>query len=65
MDWAGLMRVAFKVAGLSPDAFWKLTPAEFLVTLGLEASSPPLTRARLGELARAYPDVNKGKTNGL
>ncbi|MCF8511530.1 MAG: phage tail assembly chaperone [Rhodobacteraceae bacterium] len=32
--------------------------------LGAEATIPPLTRARLEELAAAYPDQGKGKKNG-
>lgn len=56
MDWPGLMRLGLRELGLSPAEFWALTPAELLVKLGLEAGRPALTRARLEELARAYPD---------
>lgn len=58
MDWPGLMRLGLRELGLSPTEFWALTPAELLVKLGLEASRPGLTRARLNELARAYPDTS-------
>lgn len=57
MDWPGLMRLGLRHLRLHPDTFWALTPAELLVMLGLEAGAPALTRARLEELARAYPDA--------
>ncbi len=55
-DWAGLMRLGLHGLGLKPAEFWGLTPMELLVMLGREASSAPLGRARLEELARAFPD---------
>lgn len=56
MDWPGLMRLGLRELHLRPAEFWQLTPAELLVMLGLDASRPALTRARLAELVRAYPD---------
>ncbi|MGQ0565947.1 MAG: rcc01693 family protein [Gemmobacter sp.] len=56
IDWAGLMRAGLLGLGLSPAEFWRLTPVELRVMLGLEAGAAPLTRARLDELARAFPD---------
>ncbi len=56
MDWAGLMRLGIRELRLTPDVFWRLTPVELLVMLGAEAMPPALTRARLDELAQAYPD---------
>ena len=41
---------------LQPAQFWALTPAELLLMLGLDGARPPMARARLEELARAYPD---------
>lgn len=64
IDWAGLMKVGLHGLRLTPDAFWRLTPAELRVMLGADASAAPLTRARLDELARAFPDVKKGAEDG-
>ncbi|MDJ0859374.1 MAG: phage tail assembly chaperone [Dinoroseobacter sp.] len=57
LDWPGLMRVGLKELGLSPGAFWALTPVELMILLGVdESSDAPLGRARLEELIRAFPD---------
>ncbi|WP_277750068.1 rcc01693 family protein [Falsirhodobacter deserti] len=56
IDWAGLMRAGLHGLGLHPDAFWRLTPNELRMMLGAEQAAP-LSRARLEELARAFPDV--------
>ena len=64
MDWTGLLRLGLGVLRLRPDEFWALTPVELLVMLGAEGGAPPLTRARLEELARAYPD-RKGASDEL
>ncbi|PID37128.1 MAG: hypothetical protein CR993_01685 [Rhodobacterales bacterium] len=55
-DWPGLVRLGLKGLGLRPREFWALTPAELMVLLGLEGGGSPLGRARLEELARAFPD---------
>lgn len=55
-DWAAWMRAGMRGAGLSPEAFWRLTPVELLILLGIEAGPAPFTRARLAELERAFPD---------
>ncbi len=55
-DWAALMRAGMRGAGLSPEAFWRLTPVELLILLGLEIGAAPLTRTRLRELSALYPD---------
>jgi uncharacterized phage protein (TIGR02216 family) len=60
IDWAGLMRAGILGLGLAPEDFWRLTPVELRLKLGLEAGAAPLTRARLDELARAFPDVKGG-----
>ena len=54
-DWPGLMRAGLHGLGLQPDQFWRLTPVELRMMLGVEQTSP-LSRARLEELARAFPD---------
>ena len=64
IDWPGLMRAGMGRLGLRPDQFWALSPVELRIMLGAEAAMPPLTRARLEELAAAYPDQGKGKDHG-
>ena len=64
-DWPGLMRAGISGLGLRPDQFWRLTPAELVLMLGDPAAAPPLSRARLDELARDWPDIEKEKSNGL
>jgi uncharacterized phage protein (TIGR02216 family) len=56
MDWAGLLRAALGGLGITPEVFWRLTPVELRMMLGLAPGAAPLTRARLEELARAFPD---------
>ncbi|WP_051909565.1 rcc01693 family protein [Paenirhodobacter enshiensis] len=56
LDWPGLMRAGMRGLGLRPAEFWALTPAELALMLGVEASNPPLTRARLREMAARWPD---------
>ncbi len=57
-DWPALMRAGLHGLGLAPDAFWRLTPVELMVMLGGGGQGAgPLNRARLDELARAYPDT--------
>lgn len=57
LDWPGLMRAGIGGLGLDPDRFWALTPHELALMLGLGvAPAAPMDRARLGELAAAWPD---------
>lgn len=55
-DWPALMRAGLHGLGLQPDQFWRLTPVELMMMLGKGAADAPMGRARLEELARAYPD---------
>lgn len=64
IDWPGLMRAGMGHLGLTPAVFWRLSPVELRIMLGAEAMAPPLTRARLDELAAAYPDLGKGRDHG-
>lgn len=64
LDWPGLMRAGLHGLGLTPEVFWRLSPAELRIMLGVESAAPPLTRARLDELSAAFPDVKKGQTDG-
>lgn len=57
-DWPGLLRAGVRGLGLSPAAFWALTPYELLLLLGIEGAEPPMARARLEELSQAYPDAS-------
>ncbi len=63
-DWPGLMRAGMGSLGLHPEQFWKLTPAELVLMLGDPAAVAPLDRARLSELARAWPDEIKEDEDG-
>ncbi len=64
MDWPGLMAAGMQGLGLQPDAFWRLTPGELMLMLGVGAGDAPLSRARLEELAATYSDMNKDKVDG-
>ncbi|MBL3607685.1 rcc01693 family protein [Rhodovulum sulfidophilum] len=55
-DWGTLMRVGIRGLGLRPAEFWALTPAELMLMLGADGGPAPMSRARLEELARAFPD---------
>ena len=66
-DWPALMRLGLRRLGMAPADFWALTPAELVMKLGLEDGPAPLGRARLEELARAFPDdmaLNEGEKDG-
>jgi uncharacterized phage protein (TIGR02216 family) len=64
IDWQGLMQAGLHGLALQPDAFWRLTPVELRIMLGREQVLPPLTRARLAELAAAFPDTRKDQSDG-
>lgn len=64
LDWAGLMRAGLSELRLPPEVFWKLSPIELRIMLGVDAAQPPLTRARLEELAAAFPDLNATQWKG-
>ena len=51
------MQAGMRGLGLKPDEFWRLTPAELQLMLGRDRSNAPLSRARLEELSRAFPDT--------
>ena len=57
LDWPGLLRAGLVRLRLKPAEFWALTPHELMLMLGLGQGGPtPMARARLDELARAFPD---------
>lgn len=63
-DWPGLMRAGMAGLGLRPADFWRLTPGELMLMLGVGAQDAPLDRARLEELAAAFPDKGKDISDG-
>jgi uncharacterized phage protein (TIGR02216 family) len=64
IDWRGLMQAGLHGLGLDPEVFWRLTPVELRIMLGREQMLAPLTRARLAELAAAFPDERKDACDG-
>ncbi|TCO70910.1 rcc01693 family protein [Rhodovulum euryhalinum] len=55
-DWGALMHAGIRGLGLKPAEFWALTPAELMLMLGAGRGPAPMSRARLEELASAFPD---------
>ena len=60
IDWPALMRAGLGGLGLTPAAFWALTPGELLIMLGDRAGPAPMGRDRLEVLSRAFPDEGEG-----
>ncbi|MDE3079057.1 MAG: phage tail assembly chaperone [Paracoccaceae bacterium] len=62
-DWPALMRAGMRGAGLAPEAFWRLTPVELLILLGVDPGRDqrqgPMTRAGLSALLAAFPDERR------
>lgn len=60
-DWPALMRAGMREVGIAPAAFWRLTPVELLILLGVEPGrgQGPMTRAGLSALLAAFPDERK------
>ncbi|SEM43890.1 phage conserved hypothetical protein [Loktanella fryxellensis] len=59
LDWAGLMRAGLHDLRLTPDQFWRLTPAELALMLGQTTAMRPLGRGGLDALMQAFPDIGK------
>lgn len=57
LDWSGLMRAGLHGLGLTPTAFWALTPVELMLMLGRAPSAPGMTRAGLADLMARFPDA--------
>lgn len=55
-DWPALMAVGMRGLGLTPHAFWALTPAELAFLLGHGDGKLPMDRAGLEALAAQFPD---------
>jgi uncharacterized phage protein (TIGR02216 family) len=56
-DWPALMRAGMQGLRLTPDVFWRLTPAELRLLLGQGGADAPLNRAGLEALLAVYPDA--------
>ena len=63
-DWPALMRVAYQGLGLSPEAFWRMTPGEFLILLGPESGGGPLRRDAFDALLARFPDSTNAAPTG-
>ncbi|MFT5967619.1 MAG: putative phage protein (TIGR02216 family) [Yoonia sp.] len=63
-DWAALLKAGVRGLGLQPDQFWRLTPAEFRLMLGIDAGSAPMSRSALDALSQAYPDEKRTFEDG-
>ena len=53
MDWPSALRLALRL-GLTPQAFWRLSLAEWRALTG--GSGPGLKRTTLDALIKRYPD---------
>ncbi|WP_283639218.1 rcc01693 family protein [Marinovum algicola] len=60
INWPKLMAAGLRELGLTPAAFWALTPAELMLMLGVGGGGGALTRDRLDQLIAAFPDDEKG-----
>ncbi|MBO9444705.1 rcc01693 family protein [Ruegeria sp. R14_0] len=60
-NWPVLMRAGMTGLRLTPDQFWRLTPAELQLMLGQGAGLPAMNRAGLDALLAAYPDTTQGE----
>lgn len=54
--WPRLMTLGLVRLRLSPEEFWRLTPAELMLMAGAGAGADVLTRAGLTELTARFPD---------
>ncbi len=62
-DWPALMRAGMQGLALTPDQFWRLTPAELRLMLGQGAGQAPMNRAGLEALQAAWPDKKRGQSD--
>ncbi len=63
-DWPVLIRAGFVGLRLTPEQFWRLTPAELQVMLGHGGGMPAMNRSGLDALLAAYPDKTQGERDG-
>lgn len=58
------MRLAFTRWGLSPAAFWSMSPRELAAALGAGPASAAPDRTVLDSLMRLHPDVSPETIHG-
>lgn len=63
LDWPALMRAGLQGLKLTPEQFWRLTPAELRLMLGQGGGRAPLSRQGLDALLKAYPDKKPGESD--
>ncbi|MVO14741.1 rcc01693 family protein [Parasedimentitalea huanghaiensis] len=65
LDWSALMRAGLVGLRLTPDQFWRLTPAELSLMLGQGVDQTPMGQAGLASLMAAFPDqpIDTGEKN--
>jgi uncharacterized phage protein (TIGR02216 family) len=54
--WPGLLRLAVREMGLTPEAFWRLSLAEWRALTIMPDAELALPRARFDALCTLYPD---------
>jgi uncharacterized phage protein (TIGR02216 family) len=59
LQWDALLRVGLRAHGLTPSAFWALTPFEARLMFG-DAAAQALGRNELDELMARFPDAQGG-----
>jgi uncharacterized phage protein (TIGR02216 family) len=62
-NWPSLLSAGLGRMGLSPEAFWQMTPYEFQLLMGQSKTFAPLDRRRLVELVEKYPDQREEVKN--
>ncbi len=60
-NWPDLMRAGMVGLRLTPEQFWRLTPAELRLMLGQGAGIPAMSRTGLDALLAAFPDKEQGE----
>jgi uncharacterized phage protein (TIGR02216 family) len=63
LDWAAMLRAGLSGLGLTPQEFWRLSPAELLLMLG-ETGPGPMQRSAFDALAARFPDIREQETEG-
>ncbi len=53
--WAGMLRTAVS-AGVTPEAFWRLSLREWRLLVASPAATGPMGRGEFERLAEAWPD---------
>ena len=61
-DWPALMRAGLQQLRLSPETFWRLSPAELALMLGQPGGRAALGRDGLRALMARWPDAPQGET---